>query len=430
MESAVACRAAPDQGQDVFVNKAPLYKPLWGRGAFGGAVLAQALSAAQATVPDGFVADTMHCHFFIAVKPDEPFYSHVERLRDGKSIATRSVRCMQFGKCTFSAILNFGRIAGRGPRMLEHQPESPISTTTVASIRNGEVSPTSQVDAECPFESIRVRGKREDGHKRHELQRIVQMTKAKFSAAQNTGEKRDVAQHQAALAYMTDNFFLGTVPRVHKAYRFGNQSFVKTVLGNIDESQHKAVTERFKVLAEEERADAASRTPEGGGTDTKKMPSNIGMMVSLDHSIFFHNQDLVKADDWMVMEMETPWAGQDRGLGELASSGATSHLGRIGLLETTSFDSRIIPKPTSLGNLLVAQLSILLSISTLVHRHHGGTAQAKVVLQGNVDVIDEAVVGPAAELPDQFRALRESRGAQGVPLEISPPEGLTTTRPP
>ncbi|KAJ6780922.1 hypothetical protein PWT90_06830 [Aphanocladium album] len=314
MESAVACRAAPDQGKDVFVNKTPLYKPLWGRGAFGGAVLAQALSAAQATVPAGFVADTMHCHFFIAVKSDEPFYSHVERLRDGKSIATRSVRCLQSGKCTFSAILNFGRVAGRGPRMLQHQPESPIPEARVASIREGELSATSQVDAECPFESIRVRGKREDGLERHEHQRIVQMTKAKFSSAQDAGEERDVALHQAALAYMTDNFFLGTVPRVHKAHRFGNQRLVKNVLGKLDEGQHQAVTERFKILAEEERADAASRTHVSEGTDTKTMPSHIEMMVSLDHTIYFHNQELVKADDWLVMEMETPWAGQDRGL--------------------------------------------------------------------------------------------------------------------
>ncbi|KAJ4153459.1 hypothetical protein LMH87_009944 [Akanthomyces muscarius] len=313
MENAVACRAAPDQGKDVFANKAPLYKPLWGRGAFGGAVLAQALSAAQATIPAGFIADTMHCHFFIAVKADEPLYSHVERLRDGKNIATRSVRCTQFGKCAFSAILNFGRTAGRGPRTLQHQPESPVSPATVASIRNGELSSTSQVDADYPFESIRVRGKHEDGHKRHELQRIVQMTKAKFSSSpvQYTG---DVAQHQAALAYMTDNYFLGTVPRVHKAHRFSNEKLVKNVVEKLGEGQQKAATERFKILAKEELADAASRTAKGEETDTKRIPSHIEMMVSLDHTIFFHNQDAVRANDWMVMEMETPWAGQDRGL--------------------------------------------------------------------------------------------------------------------
>ncbi|KAM3448771.1 hypothetical protein MY3296_007496 [Beauveria thailandica] len=343
METAVACRAAPDQGPDVFVNKAPLYKPLWGRGAFGGAVLAQALSAAQATVPAGFVADTMHCHFFIAVRPDEPLYSHVERLRDGKSIATRSVRCMQSrggggggggggGKCVFSAMLNFGRTAGRGPRMLQHQPASPVSRATVASVRGGPaaaaaLSSTSRVDADCPFESIRVRqGKQDDGHRRPELQRIVQMTRAKLPSLTSTttttttqrtrGTGRDVALHQAALAYMTDNYFLGTVPRVHKARRFSNRSLVENVVRRLDRGQQEAATDRFKLLAEEELADAASRAATGGAeTDASKASSpRIDMMVSLDHAIFFHNQDEVRADDWMVMEMETPWAGQDRGL--------------------------------------------------------------------------------------------------------------------
>ncbi|PMB73601.1 Acyl-coenzyme A thioesterase 8 [Beauveria bassiana] len=356
MEAAVACRAAPDQGPDVFVNKAPLYKPLWGRGAFGGAVLAQALSAAQATVPAGFVADTMHCHFFIAVKPDEPLYSHVERLRDGKSIAARSVRCTQQqqqqqqqsrGKCVFSAVLNFGRTAGRGPRMLQHQPASPVSPARVASIRGGgasvALSSTSRVDGDCPFESIRVRrGKQDDddddddGHQRPEMQRIVQMTRAKLpsltSSSSTTttttttmttqrtrGMGGDVALHQAALAYMTDNYFLGTVPRVHKARRFSNKGLVENVVRKLDESQQEAATDRFKMLAEEELADAeASRTSKGGAETTKDTsqasPPKIDMMVSLDHAIFFHNQDEVRADDWMVMEMETPWAGQDRGL--------------------------------------------------------------------------------------------------------------------
>ncbi|KAH8721079.1 Acyl-coenzyme A thioesterase 8 [Beauveria bassiana] len=338
MEAAVACRAAPDQGPDVFVNKAPLYKPLWGRGAFGGAVLAQALSAAQATVPAGFVADTMHCHFFLAVKPDEPLYSHVERLRDGKSIATRSVRCTQQqspGKCVFSAVLNFGRTAGRGPRMLQHQPASPVSPATVASIRGGggggggasvALSSTSRVDADCPFESIRVRrGKQDgDGHQRPELQRIVQMTRAKLpsltssSSSRTRGMGEDVALHQAALAYMTDNYFLGTVQRVHKAHRFSNRGLVENVVRKLDEGQQEAATDRFKMLAEEELADAASRTGKGGAETTKDTskasPPKIDMMVSLDHAIFFHNQDEVRADDWMVMEMETPWAGQDRGL--------------------------------------------------------------------------------------------------------------------
>lgn len=40
----------------------------------------------------------------------------------------------------------------------------------------------------------------------------------------------------------------------------------------------------------------------------------IGMMVSLDHSIYFHEPRKVRADEWMLSEMESPWAGDGRGV--------------------------------------------------------------------------------------------------------------------
>lgn len=43
-------------------------------------------------------------------------------------------------------------------------------------------------------------------------------------------------------------------------------------------------------------------------------PNSVGMMVSLDHSIYFHSPRNFRADEWMVAEAETPWAGDGRGL--------------------------------------------------------------------------------------------------------------------
>ena len=40
------------------------------------------------------------------------------------------------------------------------------------------------------------------------------------------------------------------------------------------------------------------------------------MMVSLDHTIYFHRPREVKADEWMCSQMQTPWSGQGRGLVE------------------------------------------------------------------------------------------------------------------
>jgi len=43
-------------------------------------------------------------------------------------------------------------------------------------------------------------------------------------------------------------------------------------------------------------------------------PRQISMMVSLDHTIYFHNPRAFRADEWMVAEMQSDWAGEGRGL--------------------------------------------------------------------------------------------------------------------
>lgn len=77
--------------------------------------------------------------------------------------------------------------------------------------------------------------------------------------------------HLSALAYMSDSYFIGTVARIHNLLR-----------GPITKE-------------------------DGDGRD------QIGMMVSLDHSIFFHEPRGFRADEWMFTECESPWAGDGRG---------------------------------------------------------------------------------------------------------------------
>lgn len=40
----------------------------------------------------------------------------------------------------------------------------------------------------------------------------------------------------------------------------------------------------------------------------------MGMLVSLDHSIYFHEPKRVRADEWMFSEIESPWSGDGRGV--------------------------------------------------------------------------------------------------------------------
>ncbi|KAL4979385.1 HotDog domain-containing protein [Aspergillus desertorum] len=42
--------------------------------------------------------------------------------------------------------------------------------------------------------------------------------------------------------------------------------------------------------------------------------TKMAMAASLNHTIYFHHTDAVRADEWMCSERESPWAGNDRAL--------------------------------------------------------------------------------------------------------------------
>src|SRR5262245_48552643 len=64
--------------------------PDWfGERVFGGCVVAQALGAAMQTV-DGRAAHSLHASFLAALRPG-PVELRVDRLRDGRTFATRQV---------------------------------------------------------------------------------------------------------------------------------------------------------------------------------------------------------------------------------------------------------------------------------------------------------------------------------------------------
>ena len=73
--------------------------------AYGGQVVAQALSSAVKTVEDpNFLIQSIHCYFNSAVKHEDVIY-HVARLKDGRSISTREVRATQGGNTVFSSLV-------------------------------------------------------------------------------------------------------------------------------------------------------------------------------------------------------------------------------------------------------------------------------------------------------------------------------------
>jgi acyl-CoA thioesterase len=124
--------------------------------------------------------------------------------------------------------------------------------------------------------------------------------------------------HLSALAYMSDSYFVGTIARVHKLWRYSalrkdsskssiDEDVLKKLLA-MDDEQLK----RVKFLDQDDIQRV--RRMRNGEEEPEKDKPEIGMMVSLDHTIYFHNPRSFRADEWMFTEMETPWADDGRGL--------------------------------------------------------------------------------------------------------------------
>lgn len=88
---------------------------------YGGQVAAQALIAASRTVDEGFQVHSLHSYFLLPGDYNVPIIYDVERIRDGRSFATRRVLARQHGRPIYYQSLNFQR-AEEG---LEHEDVMP-----------------------------------------------------------------------------------------------------------------------------------------------------------------------------------------------------------------------------------------------------------------------------------------------------------------
>lgn len=249
--------------KDLYTNMRPLWQPPGARGLYGGGVIAQCLEAAQHTVPDDFLVHSMHCYFVLAGSSSEPVIYYVERVREGRSFATRTVQARQRGKVIFTTTLSFQKVTPKSIQTLDHDSRMP------------EVGPPCEDKTKVmwvghgPFVTQHpdpIMGDRPE----HLRSRSWLRTRGEISA--EGGQKA----HTVALAYMTDSYFIGTVARAHRLWR---------------------------------SRPSRKRHERNDDSDVE-----IGMMVSMDHTIYFHRPQDFRADDWLFTEMETPWSGDGRGL--------------------------------------------------------------------------------------------------------------------
>jgi acyl-CoA thioesterase-2 len=226
---------------------------------FGGQVAAQALMAAQLTVPDDRHVHSLHLYFILGGDPGIPIVYDVENVRDGRSFTTRRVAARQHGEIIFYMTASF-QVVENGWDHQDVMPDVP-----------GPDESTPMLDV------ISLAGPEAAEHWRREW--------SSFDV-RYIGDNRAADDPQRAL-----------VPAVQRLWFRAN--------GDLPESQivHNAAFTYISDLS----LLGASLVPHNqfiGSEDVQP--------ASLDHTIWFHRP--VAADQWLMYDQTSPSASGARGL--------------------------------------------------------------------------------------------------------------------
>ena len=229
---------------------------------FGGQVLGQALSAAQATldtVDAPRTAHSLHAYFLRAGDIAAPIVYDVDRTRDGGSFSVRRVSAIQHGKVIFFCAASFQEPESGAEHQLSMpevpQPEDiePAHSVPDEVLATLPTKVQRWLSRTGPFEFRHVYPRDElRPPKRPPFQQVW------FRLAEKVGDAPEL--HRALLAYASDFQLLGTATFPH-----GISYYQPNV-----------------------------------------------QMASLDHALWFHRP--FRADDWLLYAIDSPSAQDSRGL--------------------------------------------------------------------------------------------------------------------
>jgi acyl-CoA thioesterase-2 len=224
---------------------------------YGGQVIGQALVAAVRTV-EGRAPHSMHAYFLLPGDPKIPIIYEVERIRDGRSFATRRVLAIQHGHPIFSMAVSFhDREDGLSHQARMPDVPGPDSLANESEVRQKFLATMPEpvrryYERERPIELRPVELDRYLGRK---------LEDGRFHVWIRTTGKLpdDPAIHQCVLAYASDMTLLDT-----------------------------ALAPHGRTLFEREF-----------------------MAASLDHALWLHRP--FRADDWLLYAQDSPSLNGSRG---------------------------------------------------------------------------------------------------------------------
>jgi acyl-CoA thioesterase-2 len=242
--------------QNLFRGQSP--QTNWQR-VFGGQVIGQALVAACRTVDVGErPPHSLHAYFLLGGDPKVPIIYEVDRIRDGKSFATRRVVAIQHGQAIFSMAVSFhAEEKGFSHQIAMPDVPRPDQLPSDAEIRE-KIWPTLPENVRKFYERERPIEMRPVNYDRY-LGRKAEDARCNIWIRCAGRLPDDRAIHQCVLAYASDMALLD-----------------------------------------------ASLIPHGHSVFDRSI-----MAASLDHALWFHRP--FRADEWLLYSQDSPSSSGARG---------------------------------------------------------------------------------------------------------------------
>jgi acyl-CoA thioesterase-2 len=224
---------------------------------FGGQVIGQALVAACRTV-EGRAPHSLHGYFVLPGDPKIPIIYEVERIRDGRSFTTRSVKAIQHGRVIFMLLASFQvQVTGLSHRIAMPDVLHPDQLPSEQDIKH-RVLPRMPDPVRQYFERERPIELRPVEYERY-MSRKPMEPRFNVWIRATAPLPDDPAIHQCVLAYASDMTLLDSTLVPH-----GRTVFEKTI-----------------------------------------------QAASLDHALWLHEP--FRADEWLLYSQDTPFTGGHRG---------------------------------------------------------------------------------------------------------------------
>lgn len=225
---------------------------------FGGQVVGQSLAAADRTAPNGMISNSLHAYFLRGGDPSVAIEYEVDRIREGRSFATRRVVAYQHNKPIYTTLVSF-HIDEPG---FEHQDPMPPApgpddSTDYAGVFRAAAGSDVAGDwlADWPMLDLRHAGSTRlgdlDAHGKPALAQLWMRVRDPLPD--------DPMIHRELLGYLSDLTLLGAATIPHQGHRM---PFAET--------------------------------------------------ASLDHAVWFHRP--ARVDEWVLFAQHSPTASGARGL--------------------------------------------------------------------------------------------------------------------